>query len=116
MISEIYSRNLDKDIVSAKIISNISLSSNVRFPIFVNDRTGLISYLKSQGIFVSDIWYDAPVAPSKLIDKTDYNGDCPVAEKISLEILNLPTHKNISMKEAEKISAYINAWQNINQI
>src|SRR6185369_1626447 len=53
---------------------SVSKSANLRFPILVKDRANLISHLKSRGIHVSDIWYDAPVAPKKWTAYTDYNG------------------------------------------
>lgn len=109
-IAKIYSENIDKTILSSKLIKNISNSTNLRFPIFVNKRANLINFLKKRGIFVSDIWYDAPIAPKKYVRQTNYKGQCPNAEKISEVILNLPTHKNISEQDAEKIAHLINQW------
>ena len=114
-IAKIYSRELNPNIISSDVKKNCEISTNIRFPIFVENRKSLIFYLKNNGIFISDIWYDAPVAPSKLIGKTDYNGSCPESEKISKQILNLPTHINVSRNDAAKISALINKWQNTNR-
>lgn len=97
-IAKIYSKNLNKKILHSRITDKISLSSNLRFPIFVKNRGGLIKFLKESKIFVSDIWYDS-VAP-----------ECPNAVEISHKILNLPTHINISEKDALKITERINAW------
>ena len=108
----IYASNLDQKILSKDYVSNINLSSCIRFPIFVKERKDLINYLKEYGIFVSDIWYDAPVAPLRLLSKTDYEGECPFSEKVSKEIVNLPTHVNISSKDAVNISELINKWLN----
>lgn len=110
-IANIYKKNVNPKILSSKITSLIDLSSNLRFPIFVNNRDSLIKYLKQFGIYISDIWYDGPIAPKKYMSKTDYKmGDCPNAELASKEILNLPTHINISEKEAENICNLINQW------
>lgn len=87
----------------------------LRYPIFVQDRVGLIKYLSAEKVFISDIWYDAPIAPKRYMPLTNYFGDCPISENISEMIVNLPTHINVSIKEAERISALINKWQNINQ-
>jgi len=115
-IAKIYIKSLDQDLLSLGVVKNCDLSTNIRFPIFVEDRTRLIHYLKDSGIFVSDIWYDAPIAPQKLIERTDYKkGECPKAEVDSKQILNLPTHINVTKKEAEKISVNINKWLNTNQ-
>jgi perosamine synthetase len=114
-ISRIYIKSLNENLLSLGVVKNCDLSTNIRFPIFVEERKKLIHYLKNNGIFVSDIWYDAPIAPRKLIERTDYKGECPKAEVDSKQILNLPTHINVSKKEAEKISATINKWLNTNQ-
>ncbi|MBI2330368.1 aminotransferase class I/II-fold pyridoxal phosphate-dependent enzyme [Candidatus Daviesbacteria bacterium] len=109
-IASIYSQNIDQKILFSRLVKNIPNSTNLRFPIFVENRASLISFLKKQNIFVSDIWYDAPIAPKKYMLQTDYNHQCPNAEKISEIILNLPTHKNVSEKDAVQISQLINQW------
>ena len=97
-IAKIYAKNLNKKILQSRIVNKIPLSSNLRFPIFVNNREGLIKFLKNFKIFVSDIWYD-DVAP-----------ECPNAVKISKTILNLPTHINVTEKDALRIAERINLW------
>jgi dTDP-4-amino-4,6-dideoxygalactose transaminase len=97
-ITKVYAENLNKDILEKKIVKNISLSLNLRFPIFVKNRGELIKFLKKSKIFVSDIWYD------------DVAKDCPNAVEISKIILNLPTHINATKKDALKISERINLW------
>ena len=109
-IASIYASNLDPKILSKNYVGNINLSSCIRFPIFVEKRQDLINYLKERGIFVSDIWYDAPVAPLRLLSKTNYEGECPFSEKISKKIVNLPTHVNVLPKDAVYISEIINQW------
>jgi perosamine synthetase len=102
-IVRIYSQKLNK-----KILNN---AAYLRFPIMAKDRTGLISYLNKKGIYISDSWYDAPIAPKKFINLTDYKGQCPYAEKITNEIVNIPTHRNVSEIEAELIAKEINIWK-----
>lgn len=111
-IASIYAMKLDQKILFKDYVGNINLSSCLRFPIFVKGRKDLINYLKGNGIFVSDIWYDAPIAPSRFLTNTDYKGECPFSEKVSKEIVNLPTHINVSQKDAEFISEKINKWLN----
>lgn len=105
MMSAIYAKNIVNKVISNK-------SAYMRFPILVSKRTKLLEYLKARGIFLSDIWYDAPIAPIKLLKLTNYNGECPISEKISKQILNLPTHISVSLKQAECISKIINVWLN----
>ena len=97
-IAKIYSDNLDKKILQSRITNQITLSSNLRFPIFVENRNSLIKFLKKSEIFISDIWYD-DVAP-----------ECPNAVEISKTILNLPTHINVTEKDALRITERINVW------
>ena len=109
-IANIYNENINPKVISKILADQINLSSNLRFQIFVNDRSKLIKYLSQHGLYVSDIWYDAPIAPKKYLDQTDYKGQCPNAELAASAILNLPTHINVSEKDAEKISNFINQW------
>ncbi|MDO8657171.1 MAG: DegT/DnrJ/EryC1/StrS family aminotransferase, partial [Candidatus Levybacteria bacterium] len=107
-IAKIYAEKINDKVLSKNIIKNISLSSNLRFPVFLENppdgeasRGELIKFLKKSKIFVSDIWYDS-VAP-----------ECPNAVEISKKILNLPTHINIAKKDALIISEKINEWLRI---
>lgn len=109
-IAKIYTKNLPAKIMFFKINSQIDNSSNLRFPIFMDDRDKFVKYLKSKGFYISDIWYDAPIAPKRFMNKIDYKNDCPTSEKISERILNLPTHKNISEEQALFLCKLINLW------
>ncbi|MBI4096632.1 MAG: DegT/DnrJ/EryC1/StrS family aminotransferase [Candidatus Levybacteria bacterium] len=104
-ITQIYAKKLNNKILKPNITEKISTSSNLRFPIFVEnlpagrqDRGGLIKFLEKHKTFVSDIWYD------------DVSPECPNAVGISKKILNLPTHINVSEKDALAIAERINEW------
>lgn len=93
--------------------SKIDNSFSLRFPILVKNRKDLINDLKEAGIYISDIWYDAPIAPAKFLKLTDYTtGQCKISEEVSDQIINLPTHINMSVSEARLLSNKINKWQN----
>lgn len=109
-IASIYAALINPKILSPKITSQINLSTNLRFPIFVNDREDLVRYLSKKGVYISDIWYDAPIAPKKYLSQTDYNHQCPNSELVSSTILNLPTHQKVGEQDAEIISHFINQW------
>ncbi len=112
-IAKIYADNLNTKILSRKMSSLIPNSSNLRFPIFLEGREKLIALLKKNGVYVSDIWYDAPVAPKRYLGLAKYpKSSCPNAEKVSGQIMNLPTHINVSQKDALKISRIINNFLN----
>lgn len=89
-------------VIYAKILQQkiIPGSANLRFSILVEKRKELIAYLKKQGVYVADIWYD------------DVSTDCPNAQIISSKILNLPTHLNVSEEQAEEIAGLIKLWTN----
>lgn len=109
-IAAIYAQNLDPKVLSKPLLPQVSNSTNLRFPIFVKAREDLIQYLEKSGLYVSDIWYDAPIAPQKYMKLATYQGQCPVSENVSSQILNLPTHRNISIREAKEICERINQW------
>ena len=64
-----------------------------------------------RNILIGD-WYECPIAPSDTkLDKMQYKiGSCPKAEKLARETLNLPTHINISDKEAKKIADFLKSY------
>lgn len=66
-----------------------------------------------QGNILIGDWYTSPIAPyDTKLDKIGYNlGSCPKAEKLSKETLNLPTHINISLKDAQKIIDFLKQWR-----
>lgn len=90
---------------------SISDSSNLRYPIRIaNNRDQLMTLLKQNQFHLSDIWYDAPIGPKKYLARTNYTNQCPKAQKISDQIVNLPTHQNITVKHAQILSDIINQW------
>lgn len=106
-IAAIYREHLPGKIQFKHIDSAVYL----RFPIKVEKPEELIKHLKRTGIYLSDRWYDAPVAPKRFFGKTDYRaGQCPNAEYIAQRIVNLPTHMNVSETQAHQIAERINQW------
>lgn len=109
-IAEIYAVKLHKSIVSDFVKQHITFATNLRFPILIDERQSLIKHLKKNSVFVSDIWYDSPVAPKKYFHLSNYDHQCPNAEQISEQMLNLPTHQDISERDAQFIAKKINQW------
>jgi perosamine synthetase len=64
-----------------------------------------------ENILIGD-WYKSPIAPHDTrLEKVHYkSGSCPKAEKLAKEVLNLPTHINISKKEAQKIVDFLKKY------
>jgi dTDP-4-amino-4,6-dideoxygalactose transaminase len=65
-----------------------------------------------KNILIGD-WYTSPIAPHDTkLNKLQYQlGSCPKAEKLSRETFNLPTHINISQREAKKIIDFLEPWK-----
>ena len=66
-----------------------------------------------ENILIGD-WYTTPIAPHDTkLEKVQYQlGSCPQAEKLAKITLNLPTHINISEKEAGKIVDFLKKHDN----
>ncbi len=76
-----------------------------KYPIFIENAKEITEKLKKEHIVLYDGWQGTPVVPPGTnLEKMRYKlGDCPKAEKIAKTIVNLPTHINISFKDAQKI-------------
>lgn len=59
-------------------------------------------------------WYTVPIAPHDTkLEKVGYlSGSCPNAEKLAKTVFNLPTHINISEKEAKTVSEFVKSYGN----
>jgi dTDP-4-amino-4,6-dideoxygalactose transaminase len=64
---------------------------------------------RQEKIFLDDGWRKKVVVPPDTNqEKMGYfQNSCPVAEKVSQQILNLPTHINILPEDAERIIAFL---------
>ncbi len=116
-IAQIYHQYIDPSVQSGFIGKHILTSANLRFPIFVQNRGKLISHLAARGVYIGDIWYDAPIAPASNIqyDIVGENGEiieksASNAQKIADTIINLPTHEHVTSAHAMEISEIINQW------
>jgi len=85
----------------------------LRFPIKHLKAHKIIKKAWARNLLLGD-WYTSPVAPDDTqLDKMEYKtGSCPTAEKLSRITLNLPTHINISKKNAETIIGFLNEYGN----
>jgi len=84
----------------------------LRFTIKHPKAHDIIKKMWKKNILIGD-WYTIPIAPDDTdLDKVEYKlGSCPKAEKLSKITLNLPTHINISKKEAKKIIEFLKTWK-----
>lgn len=80
----------------------------LRFPVRHPRAHEIIKKCWQRNILIGD-WYTTVIAPHDTqLDKMKYTpGSCPMAESLAKETLNLPTHINISSKEANEIVDFL---------
>ena len=85
----------------------------LRYTILLNQPEKLKSYLKNHGIIIEKRhWYTQPITPSDNLSLINYQkGQCPIAEEVCQQCLNLPTNPTMTIKEAKYIIKLINQWQ-----
>jgi len=77
----------------------------VRFPYLAKDRARVWDTLRRQKFYLNDTWYDTPIGPARLYDKVGFPESlCPNAVEAARCIINLPTHRYISIADAERIA------------
>lgn len=82
----------------------------MRYPVLIEKETNeILKEARKRKIYLDDGWRKSPVIPRDTdLEKMKYKlGSCSRAEKIAKSILNLPTHINISQKEAQKITDFL---------
>jgi dTDP-4-amino-4,6-dideoxygalactose transaminase len=83
----------------------------LRFTIKNKKAHEIIRKAWEKNILIGD-WYDKVIAPHDTrLNKIKYeNGSCLVAEELATETFNLPTHINISQKNAQKIVKFLKKY------
>lgn len=111
-IAEFYSRELINS--KYKILDTKYKEGNIflRFCVRHSQAHQIIRKFWNRNILIGD-WYTSVIAPfDTKLEKMQYIfGFCPKAEKMAKETLNLPTHINISKKEAQKIVDLLKLWR-----
>jgi len=100
-----------KDNKNFQIVKNSEGGIFLRFVIKHPRAHEIIKKAWKDNILIGD-WYDSVIAPKDTkLDTMQYvDGSCPVAEKLSMETFNLPTHINISDKDADGIVFFLRKW------
>jgi dTDP-4-amino-4,6-dideoxygalactose transaminase len=99
----------DKNLAGLRLTLPPSAEGRIylRYPVLLkNDNADMIlDKARKEKIFLDDGWRKTVVVPPDTNqDKMGYRaGDCPIAEKVSQKIFNLPTHINISEQKAQRI-------------
>jgi len=85
----------------------------MRYPVLINlDTDKILSQARKRKIYLDDGWRKSPVVPPDThLEKMKYTlGSCPKAEKIVQSIINLPTHININLRDAQKIVDFLKTY------
>jgi perosamine synthetase len=112
-IAHFYKENL-KETSFSFITENDEGSIFMRFPVFVDNSNEIIKRARKERILLNDGWRKSSIVPPDTnTEKMKYSkGTCLEAEKVADKILNLPTHINISKKEAKKIIKFLKDYDN----
>lgn len=80
----------------------------VRYPILAKNKQLLVQALTKAGFYLGDHWYDYPIYPARLAKTSTYKaGDCPQAETIANQVINLPLSCHLTLAQAKKIKAIL---------
>ncbi len=73
-------------------------------------RDEILNLAKKNKIILGN-WFSGAVSPQEVnLKAAGYKiGDCPVAERVGKQSLNLPTHQGISVQDAEEIVGFISS-------
>ena len=102
-------KNTDFVLPLAKPLRN-RIPTFMRYPILTNlDTDEILTRARKKKIYLNDGWRKKPIVPPDTnLEKMKYKlGSCSQAEKIAKSIVNLPTHINISEKEAQEIITFL---------
>jgi len=111
-ISKIYNQKINNSKINLPWReAELNGGACLRYPLLTKNPKKLLAYAKKQGIILGD-WYSCVIAPCDSdINKTGYHtGDCPNAERLAAESVNLPTDRHITEKQADKIIKIINSY------
>lgn len=97
--------------LKSSLITDEQIASGtcLRYPLLVENRQQVLRALESQGVHVSDTWYRQVVDASSLKVKSSYvSGTCPNAQLLAEQIINLPTHRYVTLNQANQMAQFIN--------
>lgn len=108
-IAEFYRQELAN---SSFVLPELKEQIYLRFTIKHPKANEILKRAWRQNLLIGD-WYDSVIAPADTkLEKIGYAlGGCPNAEKLAKQTINLPTHINVSRKDAEKIIEFLKQWR-----
>ncbi len=87
----------------------------LKFPVILPDKDmadKFIHRMRAEKIYLYDGWRGSPIVPADtcLTAMKYLVGDCPTAEDICQRLVNLPTHININLSDAERMTKVIKQY------
>lgn len=81
----------------------------LKFPILVDNPDKILRDLREENIFINDGWRETVIVPPLTNqEKMEYNkGQCSLSEKISKNIISLPTHAKLTIEDVKKIASVV---------
>lgn len=80
----------------------------VRYPVRVANKKEVLEAAYRERVEIGS-WFESPLHPEGTdLQRFHYtHGCCPESERAAREVVNLPTHRKISMKEAERVVKFL---------
>jgi dTDP-4-amino-4,6-dideoxygalactose transaminase len=102
MIAERYRRRLPELGYFVPEVPSGAVPSYVRFPVRVADRTAAMRVVSERAVLGR--WFTSVLEEAATPEAGGYkSGDCPRAERIARELVNLPTHQRVTVKDVDRI-------------
>jgi perosamine synthetase len=80
----------------------------LRFPVRVGNKDALLEQARQARIELGS-WFETPLHPTPLAQHSVFGytlGECPNAEQVSRQVVNLPLHGRVSAAEGERILSF----------
>lgn len=107
-VSNEYQSRIESNVVVHPEISSDCDTVFARYPLLANDKDMLLEQARKAKVELSD-WYSTPIHPltGKELKLVRYEaGSCPNAEKRCKQVVTLPTHMAVKVKDVERIVAF----------
>lgn len=105
-----YDNGITSDAVARVVTPDASKTVYARYPILVKNKQELLRRAKRAGVELAE-WYATPVHPLKPNEWSSIHyeeGCCPNAEMRCAEIVTLPTHPAVTVRDASRVVHFLN--------
>lgn len=110
-VSNQYQSRIGSNVVVHAEISGDCKAVFARYPLLANDKDVLLEQARKAKVELAN-WYSTPIHPltGKDMELVRYEaGSCPNAEKRCKQVVTLPTHMAVKVKDVEHTVAFLNS-------